>query len=242
MVGEGLRRIWGMTYLASRWIIRQPLWLIQGFALTIGFFALLYAWGGRAGVSNCVVGAVIAGMWGVGINLVGQDIGWYRLMKLYDMFVATELTPMHFILGFLLSSMIFEVTALTTYLPIALAFGAVRQLITALAVGVVELMIATFLGLVVAMRVSAATNVSSVTNTLSSVLQVLPPVYYPAYLLPGAVKYAVMVVPTAAAAELVRQLSGLGASVPMIVPLTSLCAWVVGTLLAANKVVRWGMA
>ncbi len=94
-----------------------------------------------------------------------------------------------------------------------------RQLITALAVGLVELTLATFLGLVVAMRVSAATNMSSVTNTLSNILEVLPPVYYPAYLLPGAVKYAVMAVPTAAAAELVRQLSGLGASVPMIVPL-----------------------
>lgn len=92
------------------------------------------------------------------------------------------------------------------------------------------------------MRVSAATNVSSVTNTLSSMLQVLPPVYYPAYLLPGAVKYAVMTVPTAAAAELARQLSGLGASVPMIVPLASLCTWVISAFLAANKVVRWGMA
>lgn len=242
MVREGLRRIWGMTYLASRWIIRQPLWLIQGFAITIGFFVLLYAWGGRAGVNNFVIGAVVAGMWGVGINLVGQDIGWYRLMKLYDMFVATELTPTHFILGVFLSSMVFEATTLAAYLPIALAFGAVRQLITALAVGLVELTLATFLGLVVAMRVSAATNVSSVTNTLSSMLQVLPPVYYPAYLLPGAVKYAVMAVPTAAAAELARQLSGLGASVPMIVPLASLCTWVIGAFLAANKVVRWGMA
>ncbi len=242
MVREGLRRIWGMTYLASRWIIRQPLWLVQGFAITIGFFVLLYAWGGRAGANNFVIGAVIAGMWGVGINLVGQDIGWYRLMKLYDMFVATELTPTHFILGVFLSSMIFEATTLAAYLPIALAFGAVRQLITALAVGLVELTLATFLGLVVAMRVSAATNVSSVTNTLSSMLQVLPPVYYPAYLLPGAVKYAVMAVPTAAAAELARQLSGLGASVPMIVPLASLCTWVIGAFLAANKVVRWGMA
>ncbi len=242
MVREGLRRIWGMTYLASRWIIRQPLWLIQGFAITIGFFVLLYAWGGRAGVNNFVIGAVVAGMWGVGINLVGQDIGWYRLMKLYDMFVATELTPTHFILGVFLSSMVFEATTLAAYLPIALAFGAVRQLITALAVGLVELTLATFLGLVVAMRVSAATNVSSVTNTLSSMLQVLPPVYYPAYLLPGAVKYAVMAVPTAATAELARQLSGLGASVPMIVPLASLCTWVIGAFLAANKVVRWGMA
>ncbi len=242
MVREGLRRIWGMTYLASRWIIRQPLWLIQGFAITIGFFVLLYAWGGRAGVNNFVIGAVVAGMWGVGINLVGQDIGWYRLMKLYDMFVATELTPTHFILGVFLSSMVFEATTLAAYLPIALAFGAVRQLITALAAGLVELTLATFLGLVVAMRVSAATNVSSVTNTLSSMLQVLPPVYYPAYLLPGAVKYAVMTVPTAAAAELARQLSGLGASVPMIVPLASLCTWVISAFLAANKVVRWGMA
>jgi len=242
VVREGLKRIWGITYLASRWIVRQPLWLVQGFAITVGFFVLLYAWGGRAGVSNFVVGAVIAGMWGVGINLIGQDIGWYRLMKLYDMFVATELTPVHFILGVFLSSMVFEATTLAAYLPIALAFGAVKQLITALAVGIAELTLATFLGLVVAMRVSAATNVSSVTNTLSSMLQVLPPVYYPAYLLPGAVKYAVMVVPTAAAAELVRQLSGLGASVPMIVPLASLCAWVVGAFLAANRVVKWGMA
>ncbi len=242
MVREGLRRVWGMTYLASRWIVRQPIWLVQSVAVTIGFFALLYVWGGRAGVSNFVVGAVIAGMWGIGINLVGQDIGWYRLMKLYDMFVATELTPVHFILGVFLSSMVFEASTLAAYLPIAIAFGAVRQLITALAVGVAELTLAIFLGLVVAMRVSAATNVSSVTNTLTNILQVLPPVFYPAYLLPTPLRYAVMGLPTAAAAELVRQLSGLGASVPTIVPIASLCVWVVGAFLAANRVVKWGMA
>ncbi len=238
---KSFRMVWGMTYLASRWIVRQPIWLVQSVAITVGFFVLLYVWGGRAGVSNFVVGAVIAGMWGVGINLVGQDIGWYRLMKLYDMFVVTEMRPVHFILGVFLSSMIFEASTLAAYLPIALAFGAVRELVAALLVGVAELTLATFLGLVVAMRVSAATNVSSVTNTLSSILQVLPPVFYPAYLLPGVIKYAVMVVPTAAAAELARQLSGVGASVPLLVPLLSLCAWVITAFLAANKVVKWGM-
>ncbi len=49
----------------------------------------------------------------------------------------------------------------------------------------------------------------------------LPPVFYPAYLLPSTLRYAVMVVPTAAAAELVRQVSGIGASVSAIVPLVS---------------------
>ncbi len=238
---EELRRVWGMTYLASRWIVRQPIWLVQSVAITIGFFALLYAWGGKAGVSNFMIGAVIAGMWGVGINLVGQDIGWYRLMKIYDMFVVTELTPVHFILGVFLSSMVFEAATLAAYLPIALAFEAVRQLVTALLVGVIELTLATFLGLVIAMRVSAATNVSSVTNTLSSILQVLPPVFYPAYLLPGVAKYAVMSIPTAAAAELARQLSGMGASVPVALPLASLCMWVIITFITANKVVKWGM-
>ncbi len=241
MVRKGLRRIWGVTYLSSRWIVRQPIWLVQSVAITVGFFILLYAWGGRAGVSNFLVGAIIAGAWGAGINLIGQNIGWYRLMKLYDMFVVTGLTPVYFILGVFLSSMIFEVTALVTYLPIALAFGLVGQFIVALLVGIVELTLATFLGLVVAMRVTAATNVSSITNTLSNILQVLPPVFYPAYLLPSTLRYAVMVVPTAAAAELVRQVSGIGASVSAIVPLVSLCVWMVGAFLAANRVVRWGM-
>ncbi len=241
MVCGGLKRVCGIAYLASRWIVRQPIWLVQSVAVTLGFFALLYAWGGRAGVSNFVIGAVVAGMWGVGINIVGQDIGWYRLMRLYDMFVATELTPTQFILGMFLSSIVFEAVTLTAYLPIALVFGAVRQLAASLAVGVVELTLAIFLGLVVAMRVSAATNVSSVTNTLSSVLQVLPPVFYPAHLLPGTVKYAVMAVPTAAAAELARQLGGLSASVPTVVPLASLGVWTLSAFLVANKVVRWGM-
>ncbi len=165
---KGLRRIWGVTYLSSRWIVRQPIWLVQSVAITVGFFILLYAWGGRAGVSNFLVGAIIAGAWGAGINLIGQNIGC-RLMKLYDMFVVTGLTPVYFILGVFLSSMIFEVTALATYLPIALAFGLVRQFIVALLVGIVELTLATFLGLVVAMRVPAATNVSSITNTLSNI-------------------------------------------------------------------------
>ncbi len=241
MVKSSLRLVLGIAYLTSRWIIRQPLWLIQNVAITIGFFILLYAWGGRLGVSNFVIGAVVAGMWGVGVNLVGQDVGLYRLTRIYEMFVATKLKPIHLVLGVFTSSLAFEISSLIAYLSVAVAFNALRELMAALAVGLGELMLATFLGLVIAMRVSSATNISAVTNPLSSILQVLPPVFYPASLIPGIIRYAVMAIPTAAAAELARQLSGIGSALPIYVPTASLCVWIAATALAANKVIRWGM-
>jgi len=236
-----LRKVLGVAYLSSRWIRVQPMWLIQTFLVTIGFFVILYMWGGRYGVANFLVGAIIASMWAQGVNIVAQDIAWYRMMRLYDMFVATELTPSAFVLGVFVSSIAFVSAEFAAYLPIALAFDGLKYLVLSVAIGLGELAVSLLLGLAIALRVSVATNVSAVTNPIASILQILPPVFYPAAMLPAAARYAAMACPTAAAAEIVRQVAGIGAAVPIWIPIASLAAWLVTGFALSSKYMRWGL-
>ena len=50
-----LRQVYGIAYLTSRWIFRQPAWLIQSMLAIVGFAILLYAWGGVEGLKNIIV-------------------------------------------------------------------------------------------------------------------------------------------------------------------------------------------
>ncbi len=236
-----LRRVLGIAFLSSRWIKVQPMWLIQTFLITIGFFIILYMWGGRHGVVNFLVGAIIASMWGQGINVVAQEIAWYRIMRLYEMFVATELTPSALVLGVFVSSLAFVATEFAAYLPIALVFNGLRYLVLAVLIGLGELVISLLLGLAIALRVSIATNISAITNPIASILQILPPVFYPASMLPNLVRYIAMTCPTAAAAEVVRQVAGMGAAVPLWMPIVSLCAWLIAGFALSSKYMKWGL-
>ena len=236
-----LRRILGIAFLSTRWIKVQPMWLIQTFLVTIGFFIILYMWGGSHGVANFLVGAIVAGMWGQGVNIVAQEIAWYRIMRLYDMFVATELTPSALVLGVFVSSLAFVATEFAAYLPIALAFNGLKYLALAVAIGLGELAVSLLLGLAIALRVSVATNISAITNPISSILQILPPVFYPASMLPTAARYIAMACPTAAAAEIVRQATGMGVAVPLWIPVVSLCAWLVAGFALSSRYMKWGL-
>ena len=236
-----LRMILGIAFLSTRWIKVQPMWLIQSFLITIGFFVLLYIWGGRYGVANYLIGAIIASMWSQGINIVAQDIAWYRIMRIYDMFVATELTPSAFILGVFVSSLAFVATGFAAYLPIAIAFNGFKYLALATLIGLGELAVSLLLGLAIALRVSVATNISAITNPISSILQILPPVFYPASMLPTAARYIAMACPTAAAAEIVRQVTGMGVAVPLWIPVVSLCAWLVAGFALSSRYMKWGL-
>jgi len=238
-----MRFLWkvvGVTYLSSRWIVRQPQWLIQTVLASIGFLVLLYLWGGRAGIVNYIIGDLVAMSWSVGINIVGQHAGWYRLMNLMDAFIASETGPTSYILGVFLSSAPFILASLGVNLPIAIAFNCLKALAAAVIPSLAMLVLSTALGLAIAMRVRKGVNISAITNPISYILTVLPPVYYPAMLIPKTVAIAAMACPTAAAAELARALIGLS-PIPAWIPIASLAAWVGASIALSKRAVRWGL-
>ncbi len=234
-------KINGVVYLTSRWIRRQPLWLVQDLFIVIGFAILMFVWGGITGLKNVMVAWFISGAWSMGVNLVAQSIGWDKQGKTMDMFIASPVKPFHYIFGYFISSTVFMVADFIYMLPLILfldAWGIV--LASLIAVGPL-LVISNLVGLSIVMRIKKPTNISAITNPIQMMLIILPPVFYPASVIPEGARYFVLLIPTAAGAELARQLSGLSTWDNLWYPSAILLGWVVLGILTSSKTVKWGM-
>jgi ABC-2 type transport system permease protein len=234
-------KISGVSYLMSRWIRRQPLWLVQDAFMIVGFAILMFVWGGITGLKNVFVAWFISGAWGMGINLVAQSIGWDKQNRVMDMFIATPVKPWHYVLGYFLPGLIFVAVDLMFMLPLIAYLNAWNILLASLIAVAPLLVIGTLLGLAIVMRIKKATNISAITNPLQMILIIIPPVFYPAQLIPLNVRYFVLLIPTAAGAELARQLAGLSTWHNLWYPVAVVVAWVILGILASAKMVKWGM-
>ena len=236
-----LRKVLGIAYLTSRWVIRQPSWLIQSALSTVGFAILLYAWGGIEGLRNIIVAWVIGGLWSIGVNIVAQEVGWHRMMYLHEMLIASPIRPVHYLVGTFIMSLIFPVVGLVTIAPIAYLLSAWGLMCWSLIMGLPVLLTGIMLGLAIVMRVERPVNISAITNPISWLLVILPPVYYPAWILPEPLRYVALAIPTSASAEIVRQLAGLGVSIDITYPIAVIAAWCSVSLLLASKTIKWGL-
>ncbi|NPA74988.1 MAG: ABC transporter permease [Euryarchaeota archaeon] len=234
-------KISGIAYLTSRWIRRQPLWLVQDAFMIVGFALIMFVWGGITGLKNVFVAWFISGAWGMGINLVAQSIGWDKQHRVMDMFIAAPVKPWHYVFGYFLPGLIFVAVDLMFMLPLIAYLNAWNILLASLVAVAPLLITGTLLGLVIVMRIKKATNISAITNPLQMILVILPPVFYPAQLIPLNIRYFVLLIPTAAGAELARQLAGLSTWHNLWYPVAVLVAWVIIGILASAKMVKWGL-
>ncbi len=234
-------KIKGIAYLASRWIRRQPLWLVQDAFMVVGFAILMYIWGGIEGLKNVFIAWFISGSWGMGINFVSQSIGWDKQGKVMDMFIASPARPVHYVIGYFISGSVFVAVDMLIILPLIAYLNAWNILVGSLITVAPLLISGTLVGLTIVMRIKKPTNISAITNPLQMLLVILPPVFYPAQVIPLNIRYFVLLIPTAAGAELARQLSGLSTWNNMWYPAMVLVAWAIIGVITSAKTVKWGM-
>ena len=173
-----LRKVCGIAYLCSRWILRQPAWLIQNVLTLIGFSILLYAWGGVEGLRYIIIAWIIGGLWSTGVNIVAQEVGWHRMMYLHDMLIASPIKPVHYLIGMFITSLIFPVIGLLTMIPLAYILNAWNIMLISLIMGLPVLLTSIMVGLIIVMRIEKPVNISAITNPIAWLLVILPPVYY----------------------------------------------------------------
>ncbi len=234
-------KISGVAYLTSRWIRRQPMWLVQDLFVVAGFAILMFVWGGIMGLRNVLIAWFISGSWGMGVNLVAQSIGWDKQGKVMDMFIASPVKPFHYLFGYFLSSLIFLGADFLYMLPLVFFLDAWRIVLASLVAVVPILIISNLVGLAIVMRIKKPTNISALTNPIQMMLIILPPVFYPASVIPEGARYFVLLIPTAAGAEIARQIGGLSTWNNLWYPFLVLAAWVIMGVVSSAKVVRWGM-
>lgn len=239
---EVLRRVLGIAYLESRWVRRQPLWIVQGVMGTAGFIMVMFAWGRAEALRNLAIAYVVVGAWGQGLNIVAQDIGWSRIRREFERLVASPVSLPVYFAGVVIGTSPFLIVDVVPAALLAVVVGMdFLAFMALLLLAPVALMLGTFLSLSIILRIKNPTNISAITNPLNTMTVILPPVYYPLSVLPPALRMAALAVPTVSLVEIGRWITGYGFSYNPAYPLAVLLGWMTILVFLVAGRLRWGL-
>jgi len=239
-----MKTLWRILAVAYDVVItfrRQWMWIAQSFVFLLGFVFMFYAWGGGVALKHLIVAYLVTGFWGIGLNVAAQFIGYDKFSGNFERVVCSPLTPLEYILGYVLGSMIFA----AAQIPALVALGLLLKLpITGLLLALLLSIIGTFLGLSVSLsillRIENPMNVSAITNPLYALTTAIPPVYYPPTLIPEQLRPIALIAPTSALVDLGRALCGLQNFYPLWASAASITAWSIAVVLLSTSKMKWG--
>jgi ABC-2 type transport system permease protein len=235
-----LYRIVGVGVLTSRWIIRQPLWMVQSLIWVVGFILIMAAWGGVEAIKNIAIVFMLISFWTIGLNIVAQDLGWSKVSKRDEMFIASPLTLTEYYLGIIFGAMIYIGVFLVPSAILLYYLGILHLFPLLFLLGIISLFLGSFVGMIAVLRIRNPTNISAITNPLVTLTNVIPPVYYPAYILPPSIGKISALVPTATVMEIARYYSGIPTVLTPIEAAVNLALWFLASLIILSKLITWG--
>ncbi len=229
--------------LSITWLRRNLMSLVWLFATPFSLlFIITVTTGGRAFTLG-VIGSLLLILSTVGTGLAG-DATWYRLeTKLQDFFVASPVNQLGYLLGIAFAGLFFASPALVVLIPLLLYVGFP---LIALPIAFLSLigvwLFSSSIGYLVSTFTSNLRNGWQSGLLLSVIVGILPPVFYPAEILPSNVLLLAYAIPTTNAALLIRTAMGNGPNLPFWNPLlgglliaTSLSV----ALVVTSRVARW---
>jgi ABC-2 type transport system permease protein len=236
------RQLFGASVLGGMWVRRQPMWLIQGLVGTLGFVMAMFAWGGGQALQNLAVAYVITGAWMQGMNIVAQSLGWAKIEHETDRIIASPVSlPIYFV-GIIVGTLPFMLIELVPAFILALIVGIKLAVFLNLLILVpIALVLGTFISLSIVLKVKNPTNISAITNPLTTMTVILPPVYYPIYALPSFLRFASLLLPPVSMMEIGRWIAGFPLTFDPIYPIAIIAAWIVGITVILAKTMKWGL-
>lgn len=240
MISHILRSV-GIARLLSAYLLRQPGWLVQDVMFALAILVILYSWAGREGVAYAITGYISSSAFSFGLNGVGVVVGWSRVMRTLDMYIASPITPRVFLLGAIIGEIPYFLVISLVYAIIGAVLGQLWLVLMAVFVALLISPLSILLGLAAAFHVKRPANLSAITNPITFMGTMLPPVFYPVTVLPEALRLPAMIIPTASGAELARTLAGLSREFDPLLLLGIILSWTAISFLFANRVVKWSL-
>jgi len=239
-----LRQLAGIACLNSKWIIRQPLWLMQGFFTVAGMSAIILIWGGAEALKNLTVAWIIAGAWSSGLNLVAQTIGWQRVYYEYERLTASPIPLSLYFIGVVIGHLPFFLlvdVAPAAVIGVFIGISPINLLVI-LSPSPIALTLGALTSLSVVLRLKNPTNISAITNPLSTLTTLLPPVYYPLKSLSPCFQLPLLIIPTVSLMELARWLIGYSYTrFNPFFPSLFLAAWIIIITPLTLRKMKWGL-
>ena len=191
---------------------RSPLLIAAVFLTPFSFLFFLYVIAPRALFPYGVVGGVLFTTLFTGNGML-NDCAYLRLERqLQQVFVASPVTPLAYILGMGLSELAFALPAMVLFLSILAVVHPIGAAALAALVGVVLVtwLFATTLGFLISTLFSQLREIWPIGTLVFSLLSVLPPVFYPATEIPAGWQWVALLAPSTFAAQLAGHAVGLG--------------------------------
>ncbi|WP_230949794.1 ABC transporter permease [Sulfolobus acidocaldarius] len=172
---------------------------------------LIYVVTRGALIGYAIMGGLVAIVAGNGISFLA-DFAFLRLeTKIQDLLVATEVTPTEYILGLMLSNLIFSIPGIALYIVLAVLYRLVNilNILPIVLVLVLLLLTTSSIGFLIGSFIPHIRYSWGLGSILSILLTVLPPVFYPYFLIPKTAFYAIFPIPTTLGAMILQDLTGL---------------------------------
>ena len=236
-----LRQTWAVAYyLGFIPMIRNPLFLAFLFTAPFTLLFILFVASEGVALPYGLAGALTMTITELGL-FVGTDLATYKIQnKFQDMAVASPVTPLTYMFGVAISEIIFGSPALIILFILMAAYGAaIGSLFVAVGVVLLLWISTTAIGFFFSAFAPNTQNAFVINGFITTMLSVLPPVYYSIAILPAYLVPAAMILPTTEASSLFQGALGLGYSID---PLTSFVALLAGTIILLALVsfrMRW---
>ncbi len=206
-----IRQAFLIAYMTGiLWLRRNPMSMVFTAISPFSLLFVLFVISNGQYTNIAVAGSLVMALVGYGLAL-GQDISFYKTeYKVQDVFVASPVSPLTYMMGLALSELLFGLPALIVLASLVVYFGA--------SLFSIPLLVATILliwgsmsamGFFLSSHMLHMRNATQVISFVNVVLAVLPPVFYsinrvPHWLLPLA--YAI---PTTHASLMLQSIMGI---------------------------------
>src|SRR5207247_7383655 len=192
------------------WLRRNPMSMVFTAISPFSLLFVLFVISGGKYTDFAVAGSLVMALVGYGLAL-GQDISFYKTeYKIQDVFVASPVSPLTYMMGLALSELLFGLPALIALASLVMLFGG--------SVSSIPLLVATILliwgsmsamGFFLSSHMLHMRNATQVISFVNVILAVLPPVFYSISRLPLDLQYLAYVVPTTHASLMLQYTMGL---------------------------------
>jgi ABC-2 type transport system permease protein len=205
-----VRQVLLIAYMTGvLWLRRNPMSLVFTAISPFSLLFVLFVVSGGQYIHFAVAGSLVMALVGYGLAL-GQDISFYKTeYKVQDVFVASPVSPLTYMVGLALSELLFGLPALIVLATLVVYFGSVFS---------IPLLVATILliwgamsamGFFLSSHMLHMRNATQVISFVNVILAVLPPVFYSMDVMPEVLRPLAYAVPTTHASLMLQYIMGI---------------------------------
>jgi ABC-2 type transport system permease protein len=191
------------------WLRRNPLSLIFTAITPFSLLFILFILSDGHYTQFAISGSLVMALVGYGLAL-GQDITYYKTeYKIQDMFVASPVSPLTYMIGLALSEILFGLPALLILLFLVFYLGVMLVYVPLLFFIIIIVWISTSsMGFFLSSHMLYMKNATQIISFVNIFLAILPPVFYSISKLPEILQYASYIVPTTHASLMIQYAMG----------------------------------